>query len=113
MKKLIIFCTLIITAMISYCIGYCFFSFENPDINLKGRVYVMPEKEEVVLTKEPQYILYPFYGEILIYQSDGSFYDYTGIYLCDLSKDEQINILKRDRLYTLRELYNYLNSLTS
>lgn len=113
MKKIIIICTLIITAMISYCIGYCFFSFDNPDINLKERVYVMPETTDVALIDEPQYILYPLYGEILIYQSDGSFYDYTGIFLCDLSKEEQINILKRDKMYTLRELYNYLNSLTS
>lgn len=118
MKKLIILCALVVTAIIAYVIGYCFFSFDSPKLNLNERDYIMPEIPETktneveAFNEETKYLLYPFYGEIIIYRSDGSFYDYTGIFLSDLNKDDQIEILRRDKVFTIRELYEYLEIIT-
>lgn len=119
MKKIIIPGLIIIFATICYVIGYIWATDDITPPNVKERVYFMqeattPTKDmDVVAKEELTYILYPLYGEVLIYQSDGSFYDYTGIWLCNLSKEDQIEILNRKRVFTREELYNYLESLTS
>lgn len=119
MKKIIIPGLIIIFATICYVIGYIWATSDIKPPNVKERVYFMQEATtstkdmEVVVKEELTYILYPLYGEILIYQSDGSFYDSTGIWLCNLSKEDQIEILNRKRVFTKEELYNYLESLTS
>lgn len=119
MKKIIVIVLLILTSIICYVTGYIWATDDIQPPNVKERAYVMnestiPTKDtEIVAAEELTYILYPLYGEILIYQSDGSFFDYTGIWLCNLSKEDQIEILNRKRVFTREELYNYLESLTS
>ena len=63
--------------------------------------------------QEEEYILYPMYGELLIFYSDGNFYDHTGIYLSDLKKEEQIEILQNKQRFKIAELYSYLGDLSS
>ena len=69
--------------------------------------------EEIIEKTERLFILYPMYGEIWIYDSKGNFYDYTDIQLCDLTREEQLNVLNRNKIYTLDELYSFLESITS
>lgn len=119
MKKIIITGLIIIFATICYVIGYVWATRDIKPPTVKDRVYRMQEATtstndvEAIAKEELTYILYPLYGEVLIYQSDGSFYDYTGIWLCNLSQGNQIEILNRKRVFTREELYNYLESLTS
>lgn len=114
MKKIIIPTLIVIIAVVGYVTGYVWATNDIKPPNIKERVYHMQETTTpVVANEELTYILYPLYGEILIYQSDGSFYDYTGIWLCNLSQEDQIEILNRKRVFTREELYNYLESLTS
>ena len=112
MKKIIIPGLIIVFATICYVIGYVWATNDIKPQNVKERVYFMQETTtktddvEVVAKEELTYILYPLYGEVLIYQSDGNFYDYTGIWLCNLSQEDQIEILNRKRVFTREELYN-------
>lgn len=101
---------IIIFATICYVVGYVWATSDIKPPNAKGRVYYMQETT-VIQKEEMSYILYPLYGEILIYQSDGSFYDTTGIWLCELTKENQIEILNRKRIFTKNELDVYLESL--
>ena len=101
---------IIIFATICYVVGYVWATSDIKPPNVKGRVYYMQETT-VIQKEEMSYILYPLYGEILIYQSDGSFYDTTGIWLCELTKENQIEILNRKRIFTKNELDVYLESL--
>lgn len=100
----------IIFAVTCYVVGYVWATSDIKPPNVKGRVYYMQETT-VIQKEEMSYILYPLYGEILIYQSDGSFYDTTGIWLCELSKEDQIEILNRKRVFSKEDLFNYLESL--
>ena len=119
MKKIIVITLLIITSVTCYVVGYVWATRDITPSNVKERDYIMqettaPTKEaEVDANEDLTYILYPLYGEILIFQSDGDFYDYTGIWLCNLSQEDQIEILNRKRVFTKDELYTYLESLTS
>ena len=119
MKKIIVIMLLILTSIICYVAGYIWATDDITSPNVKEREYIMhetttPTKDVDVTAKEDlTYILYPLYGEILIYQSDGNFYDYTGIWLCNLSTEDQIEILNRKRVFTREELYTYLEALTS
>lgn len=115
MKKIILFCALIITGIVCYTLGYCLFSFDNSSIKFKEKNYVMSSNPTIETTKvyEEEYILYPMYGEVLIFRSDGSFYDYTGIFLNDLTKEEQIKLLQIKDRFTLVDLYRYLESLSA
>ena len=115
MKKLILFCALIITGIGCYTIGYCLFSFDNSSIKFKEKNYVLSTVAslETTASYEEEYILYPMYGEVLIFRSDGSFYDYTGIFLNDLTKEEQIKLLQIKDRFTLVDLYRYLESLSA
>lgn len=107
MKKLIILCALVVTGIISYTLGYYIFSFDISEMNLYDRKYIMPDIPETI---EEEYILYPYYGEIMIYNLDGEIYDNTGVYLNDLSKEEQITLLRCDRTYTINEINSYIKA---
>lgn len=69
--------------------------------------------DDTIEKSEPLFILYPMYGEIWIYDSEGNFYDYTDIQLYDLTREEQIIVLNHTKVYTLDELYSFLESITS
>ena len=77
MKKIIIPGLIIIFATICYVIGYVWATSDINTPNVKERVYFMqeattPTKDvEAVAKEELTYILYPLYGEVLIYQSEG------------------------------------------
>ena len=115
MKKIILFCALIITAIVCYALGYCFFSFDNSSINYQEKNYVMSSQPPIESTEiyEEEYILYPMYGEVLIFRCDGSFYDDTGVFLEDLTKEEQIRLLQNNERFTLVDLYRYLEALSA
>ena len=115
MKKIILFGALIITAITCYVVGYVMFSFDNPTLNLKEKTYVMPTdfSSEDTTLQEEEYILYPMYGELLIFYSDGKFYDHTGVFLNELSKEEQIEVLQNKQSFKIAELYSYLGDLSS
>ncbi len=102
--------------------GYVYIHMTNENPIIVERDYVMSETitaaqektaEEKLIEDEPMYILYPMYGEVWIYRSDGAFYDYTGIMLYDLPKDLQIAILNRRQLLNDEELLEFINSYTS
>lgn len=115
MKKIIIFCALIITAIVCYTLGYCFFSFDNPSINLKEQNYILQKDSTIESTNncEERYFLYPVYGEILIFNYDGSFFNRTGIYLNELSREKQIELLQNNESFNLTDLYNYLDEFST
>ena len=119
MKKIILPILLILTGLISYVAGYVYIHNNNDNRIIKKRDYVMNSESTIPSAKkyseqsEEMYILYPMYGEVWIYKSDGTFYDYTGIMLCNLPREEQIMILNRSRIFTMDELYSFLESYTS
>lgn len=119
MKKIILPILLIFTGAVSYVAGYVYFNINNETPIIKEREYVMnneaaiPTQEECFEETETMYMLYPMYGEIWIYESDGSFYDYTGIMLYDLSREEQIDVLNGRKVFNRDELYNFLEAFTS
>lgn len=119
-KKIILPVLLICTGIVAYVTGYVYVHMSNSEPLIKKRTYVMnmdieqPLQEEFeTKTTEELFILYPMYGEIWIYDSDGNFYDYTDVMLSDLNREEQLMVLKHNKVYTLDELYSFLESLTS
>ncbi len=98
--------------------GYVYIHMTNKNPIIVERDYVMSETitrtaEEYIDENETLYMLYPMYGEVWIYKSDGSFYDYTGIMLYNLPKEVQIAILNRKEVLTFEELFKFLNAYTS
>ncbi len=124
MKKLILPLLLICTGIIAYVTGYVYVHKSNSATIIKKRTYIMNMDnmqtiqdeecfDDTIEKSEPLFILYPMYGEIWIYDSEGNFYDYTDIQLYDLTREEQIIVLNHTKVYTLDELYSFLESLTS
>lgn len=111
MKKLIITASFFLSIIICYVMGYIWATKGVTPQKVKERAYKM-ESTIPVINEELTYILYPMYGEVLIYQSDGSFYDSTGLWLCELSRQDRIEILNRKRVFTKEELDNYLEYLS-
>ena len=128
MKKLILPLLLICTGIIAYVTGYLYIHKSNSATIIKKRTYIMNTNVTPSIPKEESdennfednfeeseqlFILYPMYGEIWIFDSEGNFYDYTDIMLCDLTREEQIDVLNCSKVYTADELYNFLESVTS
>lgn len=118
MKKIILPILLFFTGTASYVTGYVYIHMTNKTPIIVEREYVMSEtitctSDECLEENENLYMLYPMYGEVWIYKSDGSFYDYTGIMLYDLPKELQMAILNRKEILTFEELFKFLNAYTS
>lgn len=118
MKKIILPILLFFTGTASYVTGYVYIHMTNELPIIVERDYVMSEtitqtKEECFEENEQLYMLYPMYGEVWIYESDGSFYDYTEIMLYDLPQNIQTEILNRRYVVNLEQLFEFLNTYTS